>query len=450
MSVNPAYPKDLAEFVSTRWDTEEAGSAAYFEEHSEKFKLPSPAQLEQVLSTCFQASLMLEEHRSVVFRVVFGSPSCFPPEHGPPTGLHRLEFTEARKFSAAELRRLSPAVSFHRSLIGVHIDEDGSLSIWGFVHSGPRWLRAVHGGRGAAPPMPPTLVVNVTGPGRVEVLKGKVTVGQLVDGRIWGRSMNVFASKWLSETFLAVRKEHWDMHLQRRAQSRAVWADLNPDLLRVFGQHMVKRVITAMRTSGHGGTLVVLPEESARGLFQKNPFVSLKYKFAEGEPRARFKSLLFNILDGLAEYGGRFLVDGSGGLRMVDWEDYEATNDQKIADLDEAIFEVSHLIAGLTSVDGAVLMTQRFELLGFGAEIYCENADVTHVARALDLEGSELRQESVEGVGTRHRSAFRLCNELAMALAIVVSQDGSIHFVRKKGEQVVYWDHQATVSSFDF
>ena len=448
--MNPAYPKELAEFVSSRWNAEEAGSTEYFAAHHEKFKLPSPAQLEQVLSTCYQASLMLEEHRSVVFRVILGSPDCFPPEHGPPNGLHRLEFTEPRKFSPAELRRLSPAVSFHRSLIGVSVGDDGALHIWGFVHSGPRWLRAAHGGRGAAPPMPPTLVVNVTGPGRVEVLKGKATIGQLVDGRILGRSMNVFASKWLANTFMNVRNEHLEMHLQRRAQQTAVWADLNPDLLRVIGQHMVKRVITAMRTSGHGGTLVVLPEEFARGLFDKNAFVSLKYKFAEGEPRARFKSLLVSILDGLAEYGGRFLVDGSGGLRMVDWSDYEATNDQKISELDEAIFEVSHLIAGLTSVDGAVMMTQRFELLGFGAEIYCVNSDVTEVARAMDLEGNELRIESVEGVGTRHRSAFRLCNELSMALVIVVSQDGSIHFVRKKDDQVVYWDHQATVSSFDF
>jgi hypothetical protein len=448
--MNPAYPKELAEFVSSRWVTEEAGSAEYFEEHHEKFSLPATAQLEQVLSTCYQASLMLEEHRSVVFRVMLGSADCFPPEHGPPTGLHRLEFTEPRTFSAAELRRLSPAVSFHRSLIGINVGKDGLLYIWGFVHSGPRWLRAVHGGRGAAPPMPPTLVINVTGPGRVEVLKGKLTIGQLVDGRIFGRSMNVFASKWLSETFSHVRNEHLELHLQRRAQATAVWADLNPDLLRVIGQHMVKRVITAMRTSGHGGTLVVLPEESARGLFEKNPYVSLKYKFAEGEPRARFKSLLVGILDGLAEYGGRFLVDGSGGLRMMNWADYEATNDQKIAELDEAIFEVSHVIAGLTSVDGAVMMTQRFELLGFGTEIYCENADVTQVARAMDLEGTELRLESVEGVGTRHRSAFRLCNELAMALVIVVSQDGSIHFVRKKDNHVVYWDHQATISSFDF
>ena len=229
-----AYPKDLAEYVASRWNSEEIPTAPYFSEATAHFSLPQASQLESIISTCYQASLMLEEHRAVVFRVVLGPPSCFPPEHGPPTGLHRLEFTEPRKFSAAELRRLSPAVSFHRSLIGITIDESEMLKIWGFVHSGPRWLRAVHGGRGTAPPMPPGLVVNVTGPGDVEVLKGKQTIGQLIDGRIFGRSMNVFASQWLSEIFANVRREHLASHLERRAQSKAIWADLNPEITKLI------------------------------------------------------------------------------------------------------------------------------------------------------------------------------------------------------------------------
>ena len=447
-----AYPTDLSEFVASRWDAEETAITPYFSEFADAFALPDQAKLDLIISTCYQASLMLEEHRAVVFRVVLGPPQCFPPDHGPPTGLHRLEFTEPRKFSPAELRRLSPAVSFHRSLIGINVGENGMLKIWGFVHSGPRWLRAVHGGRGTAPPMPPGLVVNVTGPGHIEVLKGKMTIGQLIDGRIFGRSMNVFASDWLPEIFANVRKEHLALHMERRQKSGQNWADLNPEFSKLIGQHMIKRVITAVRTSGHGGTLLVVDEASASLMMDKNPYASLKYKFAEGEPRARFRSLMLNILDGLAEYGARLHLTSLVGEAppMLGWADYEAANDQRLAELDEALFEVSHLIAGLTSVDGAVLMTKRFELVGFGAEIYCENSDVTHVVRALDLEGDEVKVESVEGVGTRHRSAFRLCNELKTALAIVVSQDGSVHFVRSKDGQVTYWDHQATISSFDF
>jgi hypothetical protein len=40
------------------------------------------------------------------------------------------------------------------------------------------------------------------------------------------------------------------------------------------------------------------------------------------------------------------------------------------------MFEVSHLIASCASVDGATLLTQRLELLGFGAEIAGALTDV--------------------------------------------------------------------------
>ena len=44
------------------------------------------------------------------------------------------------------------------------------------------------------------------------------------------------------------------------------------------------------------------------------------------------------------------------------------------------------------------------------------------------------------GVGTRHRSAYRLCNELRDVIAVVISQDGNVRFVKRKDEAVTYWD----------
>ena len=35
---------------------------------------------------------MREEERPVTFRLVLAEPGFFPPEAGPPAGLHRLEF----------------------------------------------------------------------------------------------------------------------------------------------------------------------------------------------------------------------------------------------------------------------------------------------------------------------------------------------------------------------
>ena len=62
------------------------------------------------------------------------------------------------------------------------------------------------------------------------------------------------------------------------------------------------------------------------------------------------------------------------------------------------------------------------------------------VARALDVEADRTVEESAESFGTRHRSAYRLCNELPDVIAVVISQDGNIRFVKCKDGAVTYWD----------
>ena len=139
-------------------------------------------------------------------------------------------------------------------------------------------------------------------------------------------------------------------------------------------------------------------------------------------------------------------ADGAQGKSTVGWDDYGRIRDGELTNLDEAIFEMAHMIATLTQVDGAVVVTKRFELLGFGGEIVGTLPEVHEVARALDLEGETYGLEATEGVGTRHRSVYRLCSACPDVLGIVVSQDGGTRFVRKKDSQVMHWRH-TTISS---
>ena len=128
-----AYPADLALFVRERWDEERAGP------------LPDPDTLEALISACYQASLLREEERAVKFRVILCDPDRLPPNEGPPGGIHRLEFPEPRQFDIQEIRRLSPAADYYRSLIGVLLGRRG-----GVEDLGPRPLgtEVVEGGPG--------------------------------------------------------------------------------------------------------------------------------------------------------------------------------------------------------------------------------------------------------------------------------------------------------------
>src|SRR5215212_12027349 len=209
-----AYPDDLASFVREHWEDSSRGAK---DERDDS--LPAAPVLEALLSTCYQASLLREEERSVTFRLIFADPDLFPEEEGPPEGLHRLEFTEPRPFDERELRRLSPAVDFERSLIGASPDGGGGIRIWGVVHSGPRWLRSVRGGREPSAPLPPVPVVEVEGPGRLQVGKGSVSVGELEGGRLSDSYTDVFASRWLPELFAPVRAELVELHEEARREA---------------------------------------------------------------------------------------------------------------------------------------------------------------------------------------------------------------------------------------
>jgi hypothetical protein len=84
-------------------------------------------------------------------------------------------------------------------------------------------------------------------------------------------------------------------------------------------------------------------------------------------------------------------------------------------------------LAGLTAVDGATLMTDRFELLSFGAKIARPDRR-SRVERVLLTEPIEGGVASVvaplELGGTRHISAAQFAQDQPDSVALVASQDG--------------------------
>ncbi|HKZ16601.1 MAG TPA: DNA integrity scanning protein DisA nucleotide-binding domain protein [Geobacteraceae bacterium] len=436
-----AYPRDLVSFLFQHWNkTAPNDQVNSVGEHAAPDRLPDAELLEQLISVCYHASLMREEERSVNLRLILREPERFVPEEGPPEGLHRLLFTSPRPFGEYELRRLSPAVDFYRSLVGIRIDPTGGLQIWGMVHSGTRWLQSIFGGRKTYHPLPPSLVIHVTGPGRIVVCKGSVIIASLNSGHISSPLTDVFSSRWLAESFADVRGELMDIHRIARNRAELPWATLEPGFVKTLAQQVVKRIINTIRNSRHGGTLVYLPPDQAEALCCANRYMSVKYQFADEEPRQRFRTLIVNIMNTFAEAE----ADAENPEKLIGWSDYVITTNEDIARLDEALFDFAHLIAGFAAIDGAVIMSRRHEVLGFGAVISGDIDRVEMVARALDIEGEQTVPVASEEVGTRHRAAYRLCFELHDALAIVISQDGSVRIVKWHNGQVTYWDQVPT------
>lgn len=182
--------------------------------------------------------------------------------------------------------------------------------------------------------------------------------------------------------------------------------------------------------------LIIVPSGSATLTAGPDALLRIKYEFCEEEPRRRYRKLILAAMRALAASAGRrrpaMASEGHG--------DHDGSSDSQILAAADALFELSSLIAALANVDGAVVLTERFELIGFGCEIGGEVADVTRVRKALDLEGTRWVEETTETVGTRHCAAYRLCQRIHDTLAIVVSQDGTVRLVAWKDGGVTYWD----------
>ena len=419
------YPPDLARHVREHWPADRS--------------LWLPHELfSEALSVAYHASLTSEETRPTRFRLLLTPPGRLPESGAPNHGVLRMVFDRPRALTPDEIRQLSPSAPFETTLIGAHAVEN-SLRIWGLAHSGPAWLAPTWGGRSSVPNWTYDPIVHATGPGQVAVRCAGKLIGALDQGQLLDALMDVFESDWLPAMFAHVREEVRREHAAMQAHAASPTA-VETSLVARVGQQMLRRTVQLVLGARHGG-LILVTEVSPGREPPEHPGhpdlagLSLKYRFDQSEPSRRYRTLLFQLLDRLA----------AGTTNpSVDWSDFAGDTSQDLEKLEEAIFEMSRVIAGLTATDGAVVLDKRFTLLGFGAEVSSEIPAPARVWRALDTEGTRRMVNAVEDVGTRHRAAYRFVQQHPSGLAIVVSHDGGVSFVANRRGEIVSWQQSVS------
>jgi hypothetical protein len=415
-----SYPRELARQITVQW-----GAAGVSDQ------LPPQDALAFFLSEAYQASLLREEDRSVVCRLILVNPDELADESGPPNGLHVLSFHEERPMREQEIRRLSPTATFYRSLIGVRWDSSQGFLIWGIINSGSRWINQTDGGRLRCPVVPKRLIIHIRGPGTLVALRGQERVATLLNGKLQDYGFNIFEASWL--THLQERFAKWVLHECFKGQPHP-GATVEGDFTRILAQNVMRRVISQVRDARHGGMLVLIADPNWEKLVCPSGPISPKYWIKDSKARRRYRELLFAAVRTLSEVGAEL------GLATVGWEQYQQIKDDRLAELDESIFECAHLLADLMAVDGALVLTAARDIIGFGAEIHVPTYDNEVVYRALDIEGENSVPERADEAGTRHRAAYRLTRDYPECMVTVVSQDGSVRYVGNRNGKVVYWD----------
>ncbi len=414
-----SYPSHLADLVKKVWPQEAIQ------------ELPTDAQLRLVLDVAYHASLLREEQRPVTFRLLLIPPEELPNDGGPPSGFSPIILDRRRAFNEQEVRRISTAAEFFRSLIGISPDPQDRLSIWGIVVSGTRWVNAVDGGRFAGASLPRRLVVQAFAPGRLTLFLGQKRIAALSGGEVEAHAFDLFQSKWLSNAFASAKRKL----LERVSGSRHPKSiSLESDFMKMISQNVLRRALSVVRNSKHGGTLIFIEPHQEELFVHEHGSLRFKYRLAVGDTRSHYRKTLALAMQRLSQ------IAQENQLSTAGWREYQTVADADLGNMDEALFEFAHFLADLMSIDGALILTKHFEIVGFGAELRGDSPKLVSVRRALDVEGSIWANESLDDVGTRHRAVYRFCDLYPDAVAAVVSQDGSVRFVKKHNGAVTCWN----------
>ncbi|MHC1767675.1 MAG: putative sensor domain DACNV-containing protein [Verrucomicrobiia bacterium] len=435
-----AYPDDLAKLVRRRWNGVH-GSDIFpdLPENSSADSLPHSAVMRELLSICYQASLMREEGRGVRFRLILCAPERLAALDNRASGLDILPFVRPLRVAPSELRSLAAAAGFERALIGARLEPRARLVIWGLVHSGEDWMRTIEGACRTFQPLPPSPVVTVTGPGNLTVSKGSLAVARLLSGKLVLPTPSVFEISTPEEETDSINAVFLGAHERVRSKRGRHWARVSSALINRLRRQLASRIISAMRRLNHGGTLLILPRsEDCDRRWRKT--LTIKYRFRHGETRRQLFRLVLNLLEALAHETGQRL----GSRHWITWSDYLESTGSAVRQADEAITEAVRFTACLSAVDGAVVIGQPLEVLGFGAEISGNLSPVLEVDRALDPAATRTQTESALDYGTRHRSAYRICQALPGVVAVVISQDGAARIIKRSRSRVIYSEYLAT------
>lgn len=173
--------------------------------------------------------------------------------------------------------------------------------------------------------------------------------------------------------------------------------------------NVLVQLSASMRAQGHGGSLLVVPTGSER--WRESIAQPILYSVAPSF------SALANLLQQKVDYDDR-----------REWE----------IDLRRAV----DMIGGLTAVDGATIINDKYEVLAFGAKIWRPEGrpPVEKWVITEPIVGNvPVVVHSTEHGGTRHLSAAQFVQDQRDALSLVASQDGRFTvFAWSPCEQMVH------------
>jgi len=404
--------------------------------------LPSDDELKILLETAFHASFLTEERRRPGFRIIYMPINS--KSRGEESDFFRNEdrfipFDIPRSYTISEINRLSPAAELSRLMICVSTTQktEGKpvLNIWGLLDVGENWWKFVHHETSGGKPPPNFFVVTSLNPGELSIsVQGEVLLvlkgGSLIYPKrtaIWEGPINDFLqparNQLYKEAVSVLGDSKWDKD------------GTDDDYPHRLYNYYLERVLFYIREKGHGGTLILIPNHLSKDDIRVTDRIIIKYSC---EYNCSWDLLIKSLINH-REYFNLYFPLWRGKIEMSknNFQKYHLLSAEE-HEIEEGLGDMAQAIASLTSIDGAVVLTDRFSVLGFGAEVIAVSPSLKTIVQANGTTSSRKRI-SIEEFGTRHRSAFRFCSSFEESVAFVVSQDGGVKAIKRVGKEVILW-----------
>lgn len=431
------YPRDLLTKLKTAWPEQANPDSGHTTE------LPTDRQLKRFFDVAYHASFLTEEKRRLGFRLIFTSDDNYNATPGLHASVVRNEFIALdppREYNVGEILRLAPATDYTRVLICVgpstSSKEKGKLCIWGLIDAGSSWWDFTHGESTGSFPPPDYLTVSSTEPGNLTISRQGWIVLSLWQGEILEPARATLNLGPIASFFASAKD---CLYTDAVAELGSETYDLigkDDNFPRTFYMQFLERILFHIREMSHGGTVIFVPHDLEAGDARLIDRILIKYPCAYDRA---WNSIVKSLALLRRYYDLHFELRNT--TKPISVEQYcEVTEmDSQMDEIERSLSDSIKFIASLSGVDGAVLMTDKLKVLGFGAEVIASSPSLKEIRVAQDTLGKEGRTTSIEMYGTRHRSAFRFCSSYEDAVAFVISQDGGVKAVKRDGPDLILW-----------
>jgi hypothetical protein len=426
------YPPSLVEVIKKAWK-----KMKLVPRTRERPPLPSDSLLQELLAITYHASFLKEEGRRLSYRVIVYPKSEFNEKISLSQREERCAiFSEPRSFSVAEVLRLAPAAESVRSIICVDINHKKQWQIWGLLDTGSNWWEFIHHESNSGRPPPAYLTVSSSNPGELIVSMAGDVLLTLRNGVVYFPQNDLFFDGLVSDYLEPVRRSLYRDTLKKINGEKFDPEGHDDDYPQRFFNFCLSRILTCIRDKGHGGTLLLVPDALSASDSRLTDRVTLKYPCTY--------NYVWNLMvQSLLLHRQYFDMHFSAWDSKIPIEPkkYHSISilESNREEVDEALSDCFHFIGSLSNIDGAVVMSDRLRVIGYGAEVIALSPTLSSVKICSDAHGKKVKAVPIEGYGTRHRSAFRFCSSYEDSVAFIISQDGGIKVAKRSGPEVFLW-----------